>query len=105
MELIDLVIYAFFFFLGWIIREQLAIRRIDRFVKENEHLFEEENDTVFVTVDKLEDTFFIYEKETNAFIMQVKSREEMFESFKNNPKFFGRTILMSKDDLKIFDNV
>jgi hypothetical protein len=104
--MIDLIIYALCFALGWILREQLAIRRIDKLMEENAHMFDEEDDSVIaLTIDKLEDTFFIYEKKTNAFVMQVKTREEMFDTLKNSPKYQGRTFVMSKDDLKLFDTV
>jgi len=96
-----LLLYITFFLMGWLFREKLAKFRVYRFYKQNQQQVEEK--VTIITINKLHDIFYIYEKDTGAFIMQVKSREEMFELFKNNAKYSGTAVMMSKEDYKMFD--
>lgn len=89
------------FVLGWRLREIHARNIINNMFanmdKENAKL----DNTMNVEVVKENEQFYVYNAETNAFIVQVKSRDELFDYFKN--KYPEKTVMMKKEHFALFD--
>lgn len=104
-EVIILAIVAFTFFaLGWRTREKAAEYKVNKYMKELEKASEEAEEKVMnVYIHAEHGVFYVFNKETEGFITQVSSKEELMDFFKKNHS--DKNVLISKDDLALFDTV
>jgi hypothetical protein len=66
------------FFIGWNVRERVAIITANRLLAELEHIEEETSEEVIrITIEKDRDTLFAYHKDNSQFIAQAKNRAEL----------------------------
>lgn len=104
MEYLPLIIFASVFFgLGWKFRELHAQRIVNKYLKNADKAIEKdlEEHTMHVHIHKEHGSFYIYNSADDTFIAQVKSKEEMFDFFKN--KYPSKNVLMKNTDLELFD--
>ena len=95
---------AFGFYLGWRLRELYAQAVVNRYLKKHdeEQVFTKEN-TVVLELHKEHDMFYIYEKESKTFLVQVKTKEEFIKYVEE--KYKNKNVIMTKDQLAMFDTV
>ena len=81
MELILLVVYTFIVWIGgavsgWKAREEHARKITEDFI---DHLQQSnvEDDTIQITIEKHNDVFYVYDRETNEFMAQGSSKDEV----------------------------
>ena len=67
------------FFLGWNLRERVALVKANRLLAELEQDLEQEEDAevIRITIEKDRDTLFAYHKDSSQFIAQGKDRAEL----------------------------
>jgi LPS O-antigen subunit length determinant protein (WzzB/FepE family) len=102
--MIDILIVVFIiltigFVLGWKLREVYATRIVNQLFSNHEEQLSSNIMNVHMEVDRGQ--FYIYDSATNAFITQVKTKEEMFEFF--NKTYPDKTVMMKRQDLELFD--
>lgn len=105
VELIVLAIVAFLSFAtGWKAREKAAEMKVNRYMKQLEEATVEDKENLLNVYLHFEHgIFYVFNKDTEGFITQVKTKEELFEFFKKNHS--DKNVLISKDDLALFDTV
>lgn len=94
------------FVAGWRLREVHAKMVVDKFVsnmEKNVHDGIKEGDIMNVEVVPMNEQFYIYNAENNSFIVQVKTKDELFEYFKD--KYPNKTVMMKKEHFAMFDTV
>ena len=84
--------------LGWRARELHAQRIVNAMFEQND---KQNEDVMNVQVVKASGQYYIYHADTNAFIVQVKSKDELFEYFKD--KYPQKTVMMKKEHFELFD--
>lgn len=96
MELLSFIFLAAFFwimgvFAGWNARERHAERMLNKFIDEVKQ--ESKPDMVKVLIEKHNDVFYVYDRDTNKFLTQGSSKKELEETLhKMYPgKRFGAT--------------
>ena len=88
--------------LGWYMREWAAVRTVNRLLSKADDLdTEATGDILNVYVTQIQDQFYVYDSTTHMFIVQVKTKEEMFKYFEE--KFPSKTVVMKKAHLDLFD--
>ena len=87
--------------LGWYLREWSAVRTVNKLLKKTDNSDKDTKNIVNVYVTEDKGHFYIYDSATDAFITQVKTKEEMFDYFEE--KFPNKTVLMKKVHLDLFD--
>ena len=83
---------------GFFIRSR--IRRIMRRIEQEE---DSGRDTISVRLEKLGDTVLVYNRETEAFITQVKTKQEFFEYCEKN--YEGKILFMRQADAQLLDTL
>lgn len=86
------------FSIGWKLRELHAQRIVNKMLDIAEKI---DKTVMNIDVIKENDHFYVYDAQTNAFIVQVKTKSELFDYF--NAKFPEKTVMMKKDHLEMFD--
>jgi len=79
------LLYITCFILGWKLREYTAVRKITKIMQEIDKKPEESN-KLTVKIEKNNDIFYLYNMETDEFLTQGSSKEEIQENLK---KRFG----------------
>lgn len=68
---------------GYRFREYLAERKMDALLEHiNRDVQQVQEHVMFVTIEKHEDMFLVYEKDTNKFLTQSTSQKELGEKLK-----------------------
>jgi hypothetical protein len=75
------LIYLACFILGWKFREYTAVRKITKMMQEVEQAPKELN-KLTVKIEKHNNVFYLYNIETNEFLTQGKSKEEIQDNLK-----------------------
>jgi len=101
MEYLILVIVAFS--LGWKTREIFAVWKSNKIIKHleeqaTEQLEEIKKDFISIVIEKHEDTFFVYDMNTNTFMAQGASRKELEQ--KLGEMFPGKRFAVTPENLK-----
>lgn len=89
-------------FSGWKMREVHAQITLNRMFEtaEKEKITES---IVSLELHREHDSIYVYDKKTNIFLVQVKSKEELFEFV--NKKFANKNVIISKDDMALLDTL
>ena len=87
MELLSTVVVCFIWFcVGWFLREYYAISRIKRMVKNLEEMEQTEEDNteyIRISIEKIDETFFVYNTDdNNSFMAQGKTRKELEDALR-----------------------
>jgi hypothetical protein len=88
MELIVLAVVTIIVYLagavhGWNLRERYAKRLLGMIAKQVEEQIEQETQNLtHIVIEKHNDTFFVYDKETNRFMAQGTTKDEVEEVLK-----------------------
>jgi len=104
MEYITLIVFwimgAVF---GWHARERHAKRTLDRFFAHIEEEAEKEVDDsiIPIIIEKHNDTFFVYKKETNEFMGQGKTKRELEQNLAS--RFPEKKFAADKENLRILN--
>jgi hypothetical protein len=93
------IVFALSFTLGWRGREWYATRVVDKLLNTHRNEISENIMNVHMEVER--GNFYIYDSSNNAFITQVKTKEEMFDFF--TQKYPNKTVMMTRSDLELFD--
>jgi hypothetical protein len=80
---------------GWNLRERFAARVLERLVTKVEE--ESKPDYIKVVIEKHNDVFYVYNKETNQFMGQGSSKEELEDLLHKN--FPGKRFGASEENL------
>jgi chlorite dismutase len=86
---------------GWYSRERHAKRTVDRFLSHVEEEVEKEVDdsVIPIFIEKDNDTFFVYKKDTNEFMGQGKTQRELEQNLAS--RFPDKKFAADKDNLRI----
>lgn len=99
MEIIIAIIISLVSFVfGWIVRERYAVRQLEKLLTQVQDMKEEsKQDLVFITIEKHDNVFFVYLKETNQFVLQANTQEELEEKLLE--KFPGKKFAVKQENL------
>jgi hypothetical protein len=98
MELILLVVYTFIVWIGgavfgWKAREEHAKQVTEKFIEYLQKSGHEvaDDDTIQITIEKHNDMFYVYDRDTNEFMAQGSSKDEVETNLKKRypGKSFG----------------
>ena len=89
------------FLAGWKFRESYAKFIVKQIMHNKLNTLTES--VMNIEVVKANQQFYIYNSATNAFIVQVKSKEELFDYFAD--KYPEKTVMMKKEHLELFESV
>lgn len=87
------------FYAGWKIRELHAQRIVNKMFD----VAQKQIDKNVINIDIIKENnhFYVYDSKTNAFIVQVQTKEELFKYFSS--KFPEKTVMMKQNQLDLFD--
>lgn len=93
-------IFALGFFVGWWMREQLALRRIDKMLTQIEDELDEaeEASLVKIKIEKHSEVFYVFNQETDEFMAQGIDRKELEDALAK--KFPEKTFMATPANLK-----
>lgn len=100
----EILCYAFMFYLGWIFRERYARRQMNKFLKtvKTDTVKEEVKNTIVLNLVKESGFIYAYDEKDDTFLTQGKDVEEIVA---NLTKYFPNKSFISKsDNLKEMDN-
>lgn len=95
------IIYVCGFFFGWVIREIVAVRRIQGMIEELEDMEDDETGDpgqIKISIEKHDSTFFVYNLEDNTFMAQGSTRNELEDALK--ARFPGIVFACAEANLK-----
>ena len=100
METLVPIIACFIFFIlganaGWRARERHATRTLDKFLEQAKEKQPEE--CIAVSIEKHHDVFYVFERDTNKFMAQGASKEEVENVL--NDRFPGKKFGASEKNL------
>jgi hypothetical protein len=99
----EILYYAFVFYLGWVAREKYAQRQMNKFLKTIEYtkIEDEIEDSVVLLLVKHSDNIYAYDEKDNTFLTQGKDFEEIVA---NLTKYFpDKSFKARPDNLKEMD--
>ena len=86
---------VFGFWVGWFVRELVAIHRLKGITEELEGFEDDEPDQVRISIEKVNDTYFVYNTDdNNSFMAQGNTRKELEDALRNR---FPDTIFACPD--------
>lgn len=88
---IGFIVFCVGFNLGWKGREKHAQRILDA------HFEEVADDSIKIEISNHNDIFYVHNMETKAFIVQVKTQEELLNYFKE--KHPNKTVIVDKENM------
>ena len=91
------------FVIGWRLREVHARSVINAMFANMDKETDKPENVLNVEVVKENEQFYVYNAENNSFIVQVKTKEELFDYFK--AKCPEKTVMMKKEHFALFDTV
>ena len=101
MELILLVVYTVIVWIGgavsgWKAREEHARQITEKFI---DHLqqSQEDDDTIQITIEKHNDVFYVYDRQTNEFMAQGSSKDEVENNLRK--RYPGKSFGCSESNL------
>lgn len=89
------------FVVGWVACGYRIRTRIQRIMSRLEE--EQEDDTISVRLEKSGDSILVYNKQTEAFITQVRSKQEFFDYCQKN--YEGKIVFMLQADSQLLDTL
>lgn len=100
--IIALLICTLIFFLGvsfgWNLRERMAERVVKKFLEEMEDSAVDSENLINISIEKENNTYYVYDKEKNSFMGQATSRKELEDVLAE--RFPGKRFLADSDNLK-----
>jgi len=74
-------VFALGFILGWVLREELAKRRVDYIMKQlDQDLGEIEDELINIKIEQHSGQYYVFNKETDEFMAQAPTRKELEDS-------------------------
>lgn len=106
--MLEFLLMALSFMLGWNLHSFWMARRISRIMgmmqeAEEEAMQEADDKMIAVKLEKQGDTVLVYNKKTEAFIVQVKSKKEFVDYCHAN--YEGKIVFMTKADIEILESL
>lgn len=97
--MMELLLIAIGFVVGWFLREWYAMRKIDKLIDSiNGNMLDEiKKKVVDITIEKSGDFFFVYRKEDGAFLAQGTDIDKLSDIL--TEKFPGKLFNCSPEDL------
>lgn len=94
------VIFGLGFFMGWRMREQTALRHLDKMADEiaNDALEEFKSKVIDITVEDHDGVFYIYKREDGSYLAHGPSMEKLEDILMD--KFPGKLFNAKPDDLE-----
>ena len=86
------------FNLGWHAREKAAQRVVNKFIDEMQSIEQQEADTINISIEKHNDTYYVYDKDENSFMGQATNRKELESVLAS--RFPGKRFMADKDNMK-----
>jgi hypothetical protein len=82
MEFILLVVYTFIVWLGgavsgWKAREEHAKQITEKLLDRLQESSEQDEESIQITIEKHNNTFYVYDRETNEFMAQGSTKDEV----------------------------
>jgi hypothetical protein len=102
MELILLVVYTIIVWIGgavsgWKAREEHAKQLTERFIEQLQQSSEEDASVIQINIEKHNNVFYVYDKETNEFMAQGSSKDEVETNLKK--RYPGKTFGCAESNL------
>lgn len=102
MELILLVVYTIIVWIGgavsgWKAREEHAKQLTERFIEQLHQSSEEDASVIQINIEKHNNVFYVYDKETNEFMAQGSSKDEVETNLKK--RYPGKTFGCAESNL------
>jgi hypothetical protein len=74
-------VFALGFILGWVLREEMAKRRVDYIMKQlGEDLEQIADELIQIKIERHSGQYYVFDKETDEFMAQATTREELEDS-------------------------
>lgn len=86
------------FSLGWHAREKAAERTVNKLMEQFEKETEEDTSVIKISIEKHNNTYYVYDKEENSFMGQASNRTELEDILAQ--RFPGKRFLAESDNLK-----
>lgn len=97
--LISISAFVVGYLLGWRLRELHAQRTLDSMFASGSRRINA--GALHIEIFKENDYYYVYDSNTNAFLTQVKNKQELIDFFKTNHS--DRMVTMKKDQLEWFE--
>lgn len=105
--IIYLIVIVVSLFAGWKAREMYAMLIVANILRkyDSSEMFDENapqaSNLMPIDIEKHSDAYYVYNGINSSFITQVRSKEEMFEYFKN---FYpNKTVILKKEHFALFE--
>lgn len=86
-------------YVGWVLRETYATHVLNKVLHNvEENVKQIAKDAIHINIEKHNDHFYVYNKETNTFMAQAGSKEELEEILKD--RFPGKNFACSEKVLR-----
>lgn len=104
-ELYLILTVVFSFLLGWVARERWAEYAVNKMLQNMKNEVADSDLLKVLNIDivKEKDSFFVYNSDTQAFLVQVKTKEELLAFFTES--YSNTNVLVKKQDLDLFDTL
>jgi hypothetical protein len=100
--IISLIACTLVFFMGvsfgWNLRERMAERVVKKFLKEMEGDQEVKESFINISIEKHNNTYYVYDKDDNSFMGQASNRIELEKVL--GERFPGKRFMADSDNLK-----
>ncbi len=100
--IINLIACAIIFFLGisfgWQLRERMAERVVKKFLADIEGSEDLKHNCINISIEKHNDTYYVYDKDNNSFMGQASTRVELEKVL--GERFPGKRFMADGDNLK-----
>lgn len=79
MEFLSIfIVFALGFAMGWVTREEMAKRRVDRLMEQlGEDLQQVAQDLINIKIEQHSGVYYVFNKETDEFMAQAPTRKEL----------------------------
>ena len=94
------LIYGLCFLLGWKFREYTAVRKFHKMVKKAEEETPKPTNKISVKIERSGKMFYLYNLETNEFLTQGYSKEEIQENLKKRFKNVDMAFHATSENIK-----
>lgn len=95
--IVCIIVYLLGFRSGWVAREKQAERFVNKFMDEMETL-EKDDNIINISIEKHNDTYYVYDKDNNSFMGQAINRKELENVL--GERFPGKRFIADGSNLK-----
>lgn len=98
ITLICFIVFSFGVNVGWHLRERAAKRVVDKFMEEFQNIQPDEEEFINISIEKHNNTYYVYNKDDNSFMGQAVDRIELEKVLAE--RFPGKRFMADGSNLK-----